>query len=208
MKKIALIIAVLVLFTIDGKSQDFRKRLTIGPKIGLNLSNVYDSEGENFDADAKFGMAVGAFISVPLGSLFGVQPEALYSQKGFKASGTVLGIPYTYTRTLNYIDIPLLITLKPTQRFTIMAGPQYSYLISSKSVFTNSLLTVDEEEEFENDNIRNNTLCFLGGLDMNFSHVVLGARVGWDLFENSADGSSIAPRYKNVWYQLTLGYRL
>jgi hypothetical protein len=36
---------------------------------------------------------------------------------------------------------------------------------------------------------------------------VIGARVGWDLMQNNGDGSSSTIRYKNVWYQATIGFR-
>lgn len=208
MKKIALIIFTIAIFSIISNAQDSRGTLRFGPKAGLNLANVYDTEGEEFDADAKFGIVVGAFASIPLGELLGFQPELLFSQKGFQASGSVLGSAYTFTRTLNYLDIPLLIALKPAPSFTIVAGPQYSYLMSRKDVFTNSLLSAEEEEQFENEDIRKNTLCFLGGFDINVNRFVFGARVGWDLFKNNGDGTSTTPRYKNVWYQATIGFSI
>ena len=202
-KKTLLLIVSLVLLINAGIAQEIH----FGPKVGLNLSNVYDSEGEEFEADAKIGLAAGIFVSLPLGSLFGFHPEILFSQKGFKASGSILGSNYTFTRTLNYIDIPLLLAVKPSEMFTIVVGPQYSYLMSKKDVFKNSFLTTEQEEEFENDNLRKNTLCFLGGFDVNVSSIVIGARVGWDLYQNNGDGSSTTPRYKNVWYQATVGLR-
>lgn len=208
MKKIALIILTIAISSIISNAQDNRGTLRFGPKAGVNLANVYDTEGEEFDADAKFGFVVGAFASIPIGELLGFQPELLFSQKGFQASGSILGSDYTFTRTLNYIDIPLLISLKPSPSFTIVAGPQYSYLMSKKDVFTNSILSTEEEEEFENEDIRKNTLCFLGGFDINFNRMVFGARVGWDLFQNNGDGSSTTPRYKNVWYQATIGFSI
>lgn len=208
MKKISLIIIVALFMVNLGLAQDNRGALAFGPKIGLNLANVYDSEGEKFEADPKFGFVAGAFLSIPIGTYLGIQPELLYSQKGFKASGSVLGSDYTFTRTLNYLDIPLLITVKPTPMLTLLAGPQYSYLLSKKDVFKDSFLDVEQEEEFDNDNLRKNTLCFLGGFDINVSRLVIGARVGWDLFQNVGDGTSTTPRYKNVWYQVTLGVKL
>ncbi|MDY0201472.1 MAG: porin family protein [Bacteroidales bacterium] len=208
MKKISLLIIAILFTTCLTFAQDNRNALAFGPKVGLNLANVYDSEGEQFDAGPKFGFVAGAFLSIPIGTYLGIQPEILYSQKGFKASGSVLGSEYTFTRTLNYLDIPLLITVKPTPMLTIVAGPQYSYLLSRKEVFTNSLITTQQQDEFENDNIRKNTLCFIGGFDVNVSRLVVGARVGWDLFQNVGDGTSVTPRYKNVWYQVTLGVRI
>jgi hypothetical protein len=188
-------------------AQDMRSSIHLGPKVGVNISNVYDSESEDFDADPKLGLAAGLFVSIPIGKFLGIQPEALFSQKGFKASGSILGSDYTITRTLNYIDIPLLVVVKPSEKFSIVAGPQYSYLMSSKDVFENSLLNVEQEEEFDNDNLRRNTLCFLGGFDINLNSAVIGARVGWDLMQNNGDGSSSTIRYKNVWYQATIGFR-
>ena len=190
MKKISLLIIAILFTTCLTFAQDNRNALAFGPKVGLNLANVYDSEGEQFDAGPKFGFVAGAFLSIPIGTYLGIQPEILYSQKGFKASGSVLGSEYTFTRTLNYLDIPLLITVKPTPMLTIVAGPQYSYLLSRKEVFTNSLITTQQQDEFENDNIRKNTLCFIGGFDVNVSRLVVGARVGWDLFQNVGDGTS------------------
>lgn len=204
MKKTLLLILLVALLANAGIAQDFH----FGPKVGINLSNVYDSKDENFNADAKIGWATGVFFSLPLGSILGLQPEILFSQKGFKATGSILGNSYTFTRTLNYIDIPLLVALKPSEAFTILAGPQYSYLLSRKDDFENSFLNIEQEQEFENDNLRKNTLCFLGGFDLNVNSVVIGARVGWDLYQNNGDGSSTTPRYKNVWYQATIGFRL
>jgi hypothetical protein len=115
-------------------------------------------------------------------------------------------IDYEYTRTSNFIDVPLLIAFKPTPVITILAGPQYSYLIKQKDVIKSGSFTDEQEEEFENDNLRRNVLCFLGGIDFNLSNVIIGTRVGWDLQDNNGDGTSTNPRYKNVWYQATLGF--
>jgi hypothetical protein len=186
---------------------DYSEKLTFGVKGGLNLSNVYDTKGEQFDADAKFGFVAGGFVSIPLGKVIGVQPEILISQKGFQATGVLLGAPYSFTRTTTYIDVPLLFAVKPFELLTLLAGPQYSYLQIQKDVFGSATTSVDQETQFKNDNIRKNTLCFTGGADLNLDHVVVGARLGWDLFNNNGDGTSTTPRYKNVWYQGTIGFR-
>jgi hypothetical protein len=207
-KSVILLFVSLALLANAGIAQDFRSSIHIGPKIGINVSNVYDSEGNDLYADGKIGLAAGLFVSIPLGRFLGIQPEILFSQKGFKTSGSILGDDYTFTRTLNFIDVPLLITIKPSTWLTIVAGPQYSYLIGSKDAFENSFLDIDLEQEFDNDNLRKNTLCFLGGLDINLNRIVVGTRIGWDLFKNDGDGSTTNPRYKNAWLQATIGYRL
>ena len=211
MKKNLLMIAVISFMTLSLSAQrtgpDFREQLRLGLKIGANLSNVYDSQGEQFNADPKFGLAAGGFLAIPVGKYLGVQPELLFSQKGFKATGLILGSPYEITRTTNFIEVPILVVFKPSSTFSILAGPQYSYLIKQKDVFTNSIANVAQEQEFENENIRKNILCFLGGMDINLDQMVLGLRVGWDVQNNNGDGTSTTPRYKNVWYQATVGFR-
>jgi hypothetical protein len=68
-------------------------------------------------------------------------------------------------------------------------------------------LSTTQEEEFTNDNLRKNTFSFIIGGDVNFENLVLGLRGSWDLKNNNGDGTSTTPRYKNVWYQATVGYR-
>lgn len=194
-----------VSFAQDGET-DYREEFRFGIKAGSNFSNVYDSKSEDFDADGKLGFVGGIALSIPLNKYLGVQPEILYSQKGFKGEGRLLGYDYSFKRTTSYIDIPLQIALKPSEFITILAGPQYSYLLKQKDEFNSSLFSDSQEEEFENDNIRRNIFGFVGGLDINIMHVVLGARVGWDIMDNHGDGSSSTPRYKNVWFQATIGY--
>lgn len=186
---------------------DTRERFYFGIKGGFNYSNVYDAEGENFEADPKFGVATGAFLTIPIGRFLGVQAEALFSQRGFRGTGTLLGSSYKMTRTTSYIDLPLMLAIKPAEFLTLMAGPQFSYTLKRKDVFTNSTTSVMQEEEFKNDNIRKNMLCVLGGVDVNLHPVVLGARAGWDLQRNNGDGTSTTPQYKNVWLQGTIGLR-
>lgn len=188
-------------------SADFREKLSFGVKAGVNLSNVYDSQGEQFNADSKLGLAAGVFVALPLGKYFGIQPEILFSQKGYKGSGSILGSDYSFSYTSNYIDVPLLLAFKPISLITIVAGPQYSFLIKDNYTFNSTLINVDQENVFENDNIRKNTLSFLGGIDFNLNRIVIGTRVGWDLQANKGDGTSETPRYKNIWYQATIGFR-
>ncbi|GHN03078.1 hypothetical protein WSM22_45670 [Cytophagales bacterium WSM2-2] len=210
MKKLLLLSILASFISIQCNAQndpDYRKQLMFGLKAGVNSSNVYDSRGEAFVASSKTGFVGGAFLSIPIGQFLGIQPEVLYSQKGFQATGSFLGSPYNLTRTTSYIDVPLLITVKPANFMTLLAGPQFSYLLNQKDVLTNSSTSTQQQQEFKNDNIRKNILCFLGGIDFNFDHMVFGARAGWDLSNNNGDGTSTTPRYKNVWLQGTIGVR-
>jgi hypothetical protein len=191
----------------QGTDSDSRDNIHIGIKAGANYSNIYDSEGEEYEADGKIGFAGGLFLSLPLGKYVGIQPEVLFSQKGFKATSSVLGSDVGLTRTTNYIDIPIFLAIKPSRMLTLLVGPQYSYLIKQKDVFTNPITDIEVTQDFEADDIRKNTLCMVGGIDITLSSIVIGARVGMDLYNNNGDGTSTTPRYKNAWAQATVGFR-
>jgi hypothetical protein len=208
MEKIILIIVAVIFMSSNINAQvdktDSSDKLQFGLKAGANFSNVYDSKDQEFNADYKVGFAAGAFLAIPIGKYLGFQPEILFSQKGYKASGTFISIPYEFTHTTNYIDVPLLFALKPSALVTLLAGPQFSFLVKQKDVFTSGSFTDTQEQEFENDK---SVQCFSGGIDINLDQFVLGARAGWDIQNNNGDGTSTNPRYKNVWYQATLGFR-
>ena len=204
MKRIFLIAAMLISMAgyINAQESD---KVHFGLKVGANYSNVYDIKGQDFTADYKWGMVGGIFVSIPLGKFLGVRPELLYSGKGYESTGNVLGSSYKITHSSNFIDVPILLEIKPAKYITIVAGPQYSYLINQKNKFTSSFFTGQQQKDFDQINIRKNTLCFLGGLDFNISPAVIGLRAGWDFLNNNGDGTSTSPRYRNVWYQVTLG---
>jgi len=188
-------------------SEDTRGKFQFGLKAGGNFANVYDASGEEFRADPKLGFVGGLFLNIPMGRAIGFHPEILYSQKGFKAEGRLLGTNYGLTRTSTFIDVPLFLAIKPSSVVTFLVGPQFSYLIKRKDTFNSALGTVEQIQEFENDNIRKNILGAVAGIDVNVGPVVFGARAGWDLMTNNGDGTSQTPRYKNAWIQATIGYR-
>jgi len=219
MKKIFLTAITLLLLTNQLEAQgisgskgdnvtDLRKRLMFGAKGAVNYSKVYDTRGESFNVEPKLGLAVGMFLAIPIDKYLGIQPEILISQRGFKATSTLLGSTFNLKRTATYIDVPILFAFKPDEFITLLAGPQYSYLAFQKDVFTKANTTIEFLESFKNSNVRKNTLCFTAGFDMTLKHIVVSARAGWDILNNNGDGTATSPRYKNTWYQFGVGYRI
>lgn len=198
-------ICLISMVTIHAQSTDRRENLKFGVKAGINVSNIWDSQNQEFTADSKVGFAGGIFLGIPIGSFLGLQPEILISQKGFKGSGTLLGSPYSTSRTTTYLDIPLQLQLKPAPFITLLAGPQFSYLLKQKDTYTYGSNSTEQEQEFNNENIRKNILGLVGGVDLIFGHLVLSGRIGRDLQRNNGDGTSLTPRYKNQWMQFTAG---
>jgi len=212
MKNVLTMIAVIA-FAVNNlnaqssSSSDNRGNFSFGVKAGTNFSNVYDSNGDDFVAEGKFGLAVGAFFIIPLGKVIGFQPEVLYSQKGYKSTGKFIGTAYSMTRTTDFIDIPLLVSIKPVEYVSVVFGPQFSYLLKKTDNFKGGTLTSTQEQNYKNNDLRKNLFALTGGADINVQNFVIGVRAGWDLQENMGSGNTTTPRYKNVWYQATLGYK-
>jgi hypothetical protein len=198
---------VLILTALLSVSLQAQNRISFGAKAGLNMSNIYDSEGDTYSADVKPGFAAGGFLFIPVGGFLGIQPEMMFSQKGYTTAGSVLGLDYSTSRTSNYLDIPILLAIKPLGLATLLIGPQYSYLMKQTTNVVTPVSNTTVVDEFTNDNIRRNTLGLVIGADVNLSALVLSGRVAWDLYDNNGDGTSTTPRYKNVVGQITLGYR-
>lgn len=187
---------------------DYREQVMWGLKAGANYSNVFDTKGESFQHDARFGFAGGAFVAIPIGKYLGLQPSVIYSKRGFHGTGRVLGGTYDFNRITTFLDVPVLVSIKPSEFLAVVVGPQYSYLLKQKDVFKTASSSIEQEKEFQNANIRKNLLCFVAGFDINMKHAVLGARIGWDLHNNNGDATTTTPRYRNTWIQTTLGFRL
>lgn len=205
----SLCVSLVIPFTLSAQSSDDpREEFRFGLKAGANYSNVWDEQGQDFKADGRVGFAGGLFLGIPIGKFIGIQPEVLISQKGFQASGTMFGETYSYSKTTTYLDIPLQLQLKPAEFFTVVAGPQYSFLIHEKNAYTYGNNSSAQEQEFTNENIRKNVLGFVAGTDVIINHVVISARMGWDFQTNHGDGTSSTPRYKNKWIQLTIGFQI
>ena len=203
-----LLISALASLTFTNIQAQDRETPKIGAKGGLMISNIYDKEGEDFEASSKLGYAVGGYFSIPINKVIGIQPEVMLVQKGFKSTGTFLGSEYELNRTTTHLDIPIQFALKPTKNLTLLIGPQYSYMLSRNDKVTYGSLSASDQEEFENDNIRKNTLGLIGGLDINLNTIVLSGRTGWDFQKNNGDGTPEDIRYKNFWVQFTLGVNL
>jgi Outer membrane protein beta-barrel domain len=201
-----------VLFAQDATTtttvDDDRDNLRIGIKGGVNYSNLYDTKGQDFAATSLWGFVGGGYLSIPIGTYLGVQPEVLFSQKGYSGQGTEIDGGYSYTDRMDFLDVPIMLQFKPIPNLYILGGPEYSYLMSRTYTFTQNVTSQTTQQDFNNDNIRHNIFGLIFGLDINFDHFTVGGRIAWDEQDNNGDGTSSLPRYRNIWGQLTLGIRL
>ena len=93
-------------------------QITVGPKIGYNLSSIKEkviTSGTGFsnngDIKNNSGFNVGAMMNAQMGKYFSIRPELLYNQAGFKYTSTdTYGNSITtsdYTANYSYLSIPV-----------------------------------------------------------------------------------------------------
>lgn len=209
MKTIIFLILGIFFFTTEqyaqNQTEDNREKLQFGLRAGASYANVYDEKGEDFVADGKVGAVGGIVLSIPIGRYLGFQPEAMFIQKGFSGDARYNGKPYFLTRTTNHLDFPLQLKFNPAKNFSLLGGPQYSFLLSKKDKIDVGNLTIEEEDFIKNDKIQENIFGLVFGAEFNFNAVTVTGKVGWDLQQNDDDGPTISPRYKNQWLLFTLG---
>lgn len=191
--------------TTSTSSTDTRENFKFGVKAGINLANVYDEENDDLVADTKVGFAGGVFFSIPIGKFIGLQPEVLYSEKGFKAEGEGLfGENYELKRKTSHLDIPVHLQIKPVENLSILVGPQFSYLLNTETEFNG--FSAGQEEDINGDNYKKGVIGLSAGIDFNVDNFVISGRAAWDLSKTDKDGDESTLRYKNQVIQFTVGY--
>ena len=141
MKKSAFLVASL--FAAAAVSSAQAQDIRLGFRAGANYSNLAGNINHQDTYNNKVGFLGGVILNVPVTSdgFFSVQPEVLYSQKGFENkpteyTTTILGVGNTQKRegkvNYNYIDVPVLLKIN-AGGFIAEAGPQYSYLLTANN---------------------------------------------------------------------------
>ncbi|WP_316816604.1 porin family protein [Pedobacter nyackensis] len=203
MKKI--IILALGLFAAGAANAQSPIRL--GIKGGVNLPNIIKDDGNNdFKTKVNTGFNAGITLDINLIKGLAFTPELLYSTKGYKAE-TVFG---DFTQTTHFIDIPILASINiGGSGLNLVAGPQVSFLLSTKNKFENGLGST-EQEIIENNSDRFKK-SLLGGLigfryDVNEKFDIHG-RYALDFQKNNEDGSRETPEFKNQVFSVGVGVK-
>jgi len=130
MKKLVILFAALLITV--GASAQFK----YGIKAGVNIAQIGSSEtkaeGETFKGDAsdmKIGFHAGIHMNYSFTDLIGLQYEAVFSMQG----GSEKEGSSTLKMNLNYINIPILLDIKPAPNFSIFVGPQFGFNISKSA---------------------------------------------------------------------------
>ncbi len=111
------------LATFGGTAAHAQKRITVGPRLDLNVARVVGDNQD--DATSRTGIRIGAWASMDLNEKFSVQPEFVLSGKGSKFPDDDASIK------ISYLQIPVLAQYRFTTGKTVnpyvLAGPALSF---------------------------------------------------------------------------------
>jgi len=107
----------------------------IGPRVGLNMATVHLPVNYGAPYTSRAGYEAGLTSTIQFGH-FALQPNILFSQKGYGSSGSLIstGTSVTYDEQLrlNYLTVPLNLAFtlgKEGQGLQVFAGPYVSLLL-------------------------------------------------------------------------------
>lgn len=135
MKKLVFLFAFILVTAFGAQAQNS----SFGVRGGANISNLSGDLRDESRFDNKVGFHAGVTANFGIvENFFSIQPELLYSVKGFKYQGSEFSAPLLGTLrrsegnvNYNYIDLPVLARIKAGPLYFEL-GPQASYLLSVK----------------------------------------------------------------------------
>jgi len=180
-----------------------------GVKIGVNFADI---NGVTNSLNNQYITAynAGVFAAFDIAGLLALQPELLYTMKGFKLTKAIYLLGPTpspnifITGNNSYFEIPVLLKLKvpPSSlgiiRPNVFAGPEVAFGLSSK-------LTVQSTDPSETENNGSETnskptdfgIIIGAGVDINLPEVTLIIDVRYDMGMKSLDFSEGPVQIKN-----------
>jgi len=180
---------------------DFYK-IKLGAVVGLNLANTVDAYNSDYSTGTIAGLNAGLSLELPVIYPFSIEPELLYSGKGFSADDP----DGHFTSRSNFIDVPILAKFKISPNFNFLIGPQISFLTSTTNTFDDGFSLVSQDHY----NYNGNTTFLDGVIGVSFDlnrNVELRARYTIDFNETDPYGYTTVPNYRNQVFQLGLGFK-
>ncbi|GGF05703.1 porin family protein [Hymenobacter cavernae] len=214
MKKLLLAVFTLLLVTSISSFEARAQGVRLGIKAGANLSNLSGDLEDEDRFQNKTGFVGGIMLNVPLlaDNFLSLQPELLYSQKGFKNDGSALFGSYRYEgkANYNYLDLPVLAKIKAGPIF-FEAGPQLSYLLNRKDetrrFFNGSQIDYTATEQ-DLDNVNRFEIGYAAGVGVQVLGAILDVRYNGsftDFTKNGYQGDDLR-NARNSVFQASLGF--
>jgi hypothetical protein len=197
MKKVSfLLISILVFSFSNSQAQAFH----IGGKIGTNISQI---TGRSFDQGFQWGFSAGAFAELNFTSKWGIQPELLFNQTQTQTASNfndvyVEGIN-SQNVSLNYLNIPILLSYKIIPLLSLQVGPQFGILLNTSQNLTTNAINA----------VKTGNFSMVGGAQLNVGGLRLGARYIYGFSDiNNLPPPGDVDTWKNQNFQIYVGLRI
>lgn len=181
-------------------------KFSLGIKFGQNFSSINNVAADHVNAASHFG----ASLQIGINKYLGIHPEVVFSQTKVE---TATGLQYLVnannldlnpqTYNLNYLMIPVLLDIKPTEKFSLQLGPQYGIMLDQKKNGTELATLAFKSGEFS----------VLGGATLNLGGFFIYGRYVIGM-TNIATAAQLEYQLKdpNQWrtkqWQLGIGLKL
>lgn len=185
MKK--LLFSLCLLLTVGVVANQAQAQAGFGIRGGLNIANLNDTDA---DVDSRTGLMVGVYANYLIpNSPVVIQPEVLYTQKGYEQNDN--------TVKLDYIEIPVLAKFNfiTDGSFTpnVYFGPSIGFNVNAEA--ENDVVEVGFE-----DSVNDTEFGVVVGGGVDFGRIDLGVRYGAGLTEVVDGGDA-----KNGVFSITAG---
>jgi len=174
MKKLLLLL-VLLSVSLSGFSQDIK----YGIRGGYNISNLDFEETPTVVNKHRNSMYIGFFANIGLSKIVAVAPEIQFSAEGAKEE----------TLHLDYIQAPILLKFRLSEKIHIGAGPQVGLKVHK----------VD-------DGVKNFAYSAVGGVEYKITHTIFAdARYTYGVSNIFDESLGVSARNTNI--QIGIGYK-
>jgi len=128
MRKLLLFIG----FLVAGNLVSYGQRFEGGILGGLNASQV---DGDTFSGYHKPGIALGGFVQTELSRTVYIGMELKFMQKGSRnVDSLATNGQIKYIMRLNYVDLPVYLGIRTSDKISVLLGISTGYLISGKEI--------------------------------------------------------------------------
>jgi len=142
MKQFYLIISLFITTCLSGFSQKFEGGLL----VGLNASQV---DGDTYSGYHKPGVVLGGYVQTNISRTVYAGMELKFAQKGSRnIDSLAIQGQIKYIMRLNYVDLPVYLGIRTSERISLLIGVSPGYLIRGIEYNDYGKLTEQDQNAF------------------------------------------------------------
>jgi len=197
---------VVLCLVLGGATAASAQGVVAGVKGGVNFANIhFDEEGDKVNFDRRVGFVGGVFVVWPGEARFGLQLEALYSQKGARLDAPDAQVQLK----LDYVDVPVLLRVSTARNrsgtaFHAFGGPSVGIRVHGKA--TAAIEGVSGSDDLSED-VERFDFGLVAGAGVELGRFIIDVRNTWGLSNVNKNPSEDDTTIKNHVFAAMVGIR-